>query len=155
MPDLTISQRDYRILLEMVNLATYVAQFHQRGDRDEWLEAFDNLSDKILRKAGNMGCGDLVERDNESGHWVPREDYESESFFRECTDEMVEQAFWEDLVARLSDRDISRATPKNQWDSMPEPEQSRRRQERDDFYWHEFETNGVDFLEVINRAPHG
>ena len=155
MPSVTIEPRDYRILLEMINLATYVAQFHNRSGREDWLNAFDALSDKILRKATAMGCGELVEKDPESGHWIPVEDYENESFFKECADDMLEQGFWEDLVSRLTDRDIARTTTPAQWDALPEAEQSRRRQQRDEAYWKEFEAQGIENLELISRQPHG
>lgn len=155
MPDLSFNQRDYRVLLEMVNLATYVAQYHHRNGREDWLQAFDAISEKILRRAENMGCGDLVEKDPESGLLVPVEDYEAESFYKECIDDMVEQCFWEDLVSRLADRDLARSSPPGQWEALPEAERTRRRKERDEQYWKEFEARGIESLEVINRDPHG
>lgn len=155
MPDLKINQHEYRVLLEMVNLATYVAQYHNRSGRDDWLQAFDSLSDKVLGCAEGMGCGDLVEPDPESGVLMPVEDYEVESFYKECLDDMIEQCFWEDLVSRLTDRDLARACPPGQWDSLSETERARRRKERDDQYWDEFEAHGIASIEVINREPHG
>jgi len=155
MPDLKINQLEYRVLLEMVNLATYVAQYHNRSGRDDWLQTFDALSEKVLGCAEAMGCSDLVEPDPESGMLMPVEDYEAESFYKECLDDMIEQCFWEDLVSRLTDRDLARSCPPGQWDSLSEAERARRRKERDEQYWHEFETRGIDSLEVINREPHG
>lgn len=155
MAHLTISPADYRILLEMINLATYVAQNHGRGGREDWLNSFDALSDKVLAMATEMGCGDLVEKDPESGHWLPVEDYETESFFKECADDMIEQCFWEDLVSRLSDRDLARTMTSQQWESLSEKERVRRREARDKIYWKEFETRGVENLECIHRQPHG
>ncbi len=155
MPDLKITQHEYRVLLEMVNLATYVAQYHNRSGRDDWLQAFDALSDKVLGCAEGMGCGDLVEPDPESGVLMPVEDYEVESFYKECLDDLIEQCFWEDLVSRLTDRDLARSCPPGQWDSLSEAERARRRKERDDQYWDEFEARGIASIEVINREPHG
>ena len=155
MPDLKITQHEYRVLLEMVNLATYVAQYHNRSGRDDWLQAFDALSDKVLGCAEGMGCGDLVEPDPESGVLMPVEDYEVESFYKECLDDLIEQCFWEDLVSRLTDRDLARSCPPGQWDSLSEAERARRRKERDDQYSDEFEARGIASVEVINREPHG
>ena len=156
MPEpLTIPPREYRILLEMINLATYVAQYHSRGGREDWLSAFDALSDRILSRAAEHGCGDLVEKDQESGHLLPVEEYEEESFFKECADDMIDRCFWEELVARLTDRDLVRAMGVQKWDVLPESEKNRKREERDPAWWKEFEANGIENLECINRMPHG
>ena len=155
MPTISFDSREYRILLEMINLATYVTQFQHNDGRDEWLEAFDTLSDKVLGMADEMGCPGMIETDAESGHLIPVEDYENASFFKECADDMTEHCFWEDLVSRLSDRDVARTFAPGQWDELPENERIHRRMERDEFYWKEFETNGVENLEVIHHTPHG
>jgi hypothetical protein len=156
MPDpLEIDPADYRTLLEMVNLATYVSQYHARGGREDWLEAFDTLSDKILARAEEFGCGDLVEEDAESDHLVPVLDYEEESFYKECVDDMLDRCFWEDLVGRLSDRDMARSMGKTKWENLPEAEKAKRREKQDQVWWKEFESNGIENLECIRREPHG
>ncbi len=152
---LTIQPREYRVLLEMINLATYVAQYHNRGGREDWMNGFDALSEKVLAMAGEMGCGDLVEKDPESDLLVPAEDYEEESFYKECVDDMIDRCFWEELVARLTDRDLARSLGAQKWDSMPEPERARRREAREQAWWKEFESHGIESLESINRNPHG
>lgn len=152
---LEIDPKDYRTLLEMINLATYVSQYHARGGREDWLEAFDTLSDKILAKAGEFGCGDLVEEDTESDHLVPVFDYEEESFFKECVDDMLDRCFWEDLVGRLTDRDMARSLGQAKWESLPETEKAKRREKNDQVWWKEFEAHGIENLECIRRQPHG
>ena len=156
MPDpLEIDPADYRTLLEMINLATYVSQYHARGGREDWLEAFDTLSDKILARAEEFGCGDLVEEDAESDHLVPVLDYEEESFYKECVDDMLDRCFWEDLVGRLGDRDMARSMGKAKWENLPEAEKTKRREKQDQVWWKEFESNGIENLECIRREPHG
>lgn len=155
MAELTINRRQYRVLLEMVNLATYVTQYHNRSGREDWLNAVEDLAEKILRKADAMGCGDLVEPHPETGQLVPAEDYEQESFYKECLDDMLEHCFWEDLVSRLSDRDLARQMGPDQWDKLSDQEKARRREQRDRHYWAEFEARGIDGLELIAREPHG
>ena len=152
---LEIDPQDYRTLLEMVNLATYVSQYHARGGREDWLEAFDTLSDKILARAGEFGCGDLIEEDTESDHLVPVLDYEEESFYKECVDDMLDRCFWEDLVGRLTDRDMARSMGQAKWESLPEAEKAKRREGPDERWWKEFEANGIQNLECIRREPHG
>lgn len=152
---LEIDPRDYRTLLEMVNLATYVSQYHARGGREDWLEAFDSLSDKILAQAAEYSCGDLIEEDTESNHLVPVFEYEEESFFKECVDDMLDRCFWEDLVGRLSDRDLSRSMGNAKWDSLSETEKAKRRESTDSRWWKEFEAHGIENLECIRREPHG
>ena len=139
----------------MVNLATYVMQFHERGGRDDWRNSFDAISDKILSQAAQMGCGDLVEKDPESGHWIPVEEYEQESYYKECADEFSENCFWEDLVARLSQRDIARICAPDQLFAMSKEDYEQRQFLREEIYWNEFEVRGVENLELINPAPHG
>ena len=152
---LEIAPQDYRTLVEMINLATYVAQYHGRGDREDWLEAFDTLSDKILAQADHFGCDDLIEEDPESGHLVPVLEYEEESFFKECVDDMLDRCFWEDLVGRLSDRDLARTMGAAKWESLSEAEKAKRREGTDQRWWKEFETNGIQNLECVRREPHG
>lgn len=152
---LEIDAKDYRTLLEMINLASYVSQYHARGGREDWLEAFDNLTDRILELAPDFGCADLVEEDGESGHLVPVQDYEDESFYKECIDDMLDRCFWEDLVSRLTDRDLARTLGKAKWESLPESEKTKRREKPDGLWWKEFEANGIENLECIRRQPHG
>jgi len=153
MAEVVINEQQYRILLEMINMSTFVTHYHARPGRDDWQRAFESVSDVFLSQAKKMGCGDLVEKDKESGTWLPCQDYEEESFFRECLDDMIEQTFWEELVGRLTDKDIWRTIGEEKWAKLDDDERQRVRENRDAHYWKEFEARGVEHLELISRSP--
>ncbi len=154
MKDFRIPASDFRTLLEMVVLARTLADSHQGEGRGEWLNAFHHLAQNVLQAADQYDCGELITTAPE-GHLIPAPDYDANSFYGECIDAHADHIFWEDLVARLTDRDLARSCPPDEWEMLPAAEQERRRRERDEFYWREFEKHGIDRLEFIPREPHG
>jgi len=155
MEEIHINERDYRQLLEVINIALHVTPYHNRPESDHWRQSLEEFCDKILKEADRMGCGDLLEENDESGALQPTIDYFEGSFFRECLDDMAQQIFWEDLVNVLSERDVKRNVGEGKWTRMSESERIRHLQDREKYYWREFETFGIERLEVIPREPNG
>ncbi|QQL44391.1 hypothetical protein [Sulfuriroseicoccus oceanibius] len=155
MAEVKISERQFRTLLEMVNLATYTLQYHNRPGRDGWHRAFESVSDELMAQADKMGCGDLAYYDEAAKAWLPNRDYEEESFFKECIDDMAERTFWEDLVARMTDRDIARDMTEQQWLALGDADRQRLRQQREKRYWDEFEKRGVERVLLVPKEPAG
>lgn len=158
MKEFRLPEKDFRVLLEMVVLARTVVDYHDGGTREEWIDEVERVSDLVLRQADEMGCGDLLaeETDEEGGtRLAPVPDFAENSFYGECLNMAAEHLFWEELVSRLTDRDLARTVSDDEWNLLPPHEQERRRRERDDFYWKEFETHGIDRIELVPRERLG
>jgi len=153
--EIRIDGRDYRQLLELITIAMNVAPFHNHPERDHLRHALEGFCDRMLSESDRMGCGEYVEEDPESGGLRPTREFMDGLFIRECLDDMLEQVFWEDLVHVLSERDLKRSFGAAKWARLSEEQRTHHRQERERFYWREFEGHGIERLEVIPREPNG
>ncbi|MGH7943434.1 MAG: hypothetical protein ACREF9_00265 [Opitutaceae bacterium] len=68
---------------------------------------------------------------------------------REKIDQFVEDAFWSELVARLSERDLRSELDVTKMSDELTEEEEQRLTVIEDIYWREFESNGVDHLVVL------
>jgi len=158
MKEFRLPEKDFRVLLEMIVLARTIVDYHDGTNREEWIDAVERVSDNVLRQADEFGCGDLLaeETDEDGGtRLAPVADFSDNSFHSECLNAAAEHMFWEEMVARLTDRDLSRNVSEDEWNMLPAHEQDRRRRERDEFYWKEFESHGIDRIELVPRERLG
>jgi hypothetical protein len=142
----SFTQKEYARLLELVHLGLWVA-----GSRPEdpatMPERYGALTQKVLGLAEAFGCADMVEMDV-NGQFFPNEKV-TEGPAREKIDRFEEEAFWSQLVMRLSERDLqAELGPTKMSDELTEQEEERLAA-LEDSYWREFETSGVNHLVVL------
>jgi len=109
--DMTIpfTKAEYRALLDLVYLGEWMLTAHdQESDPDK--ERYRVLSQKIYSHAKAMGCESLVEADREDGKHFPTRKYE-DSGIRDVIDDYDNKSFWEELIHRLTDRDLALLAP--------------------------------------------
>jgi hypothetical protein len=147
----SFTPKEYARLLELAHLGLWVAGARP-DDPATMPERYAAISQKAFALAEPLGCADLVEMDV-NGQYFPNEKL-TNGPVREKIDRFVEDAFWSELVARLSERDMqSELGPTKLSDELTEQEEQRLATIEDN-YWREFETNGVDHL-VLLRGGKG
>src|SRR5262249_11345864 len=99
----SFTQKEYARLLELVHLGLWVTGARPE-DPATMPERYGELAQKVFGLAETFGCADLVEADV-NGELYPSEKL-TEGPAREKLDRFVEDAFWGELVARLSERDL-------------------------------------------------
>ena len=147
----SFTPKEYARLLELVHMGLWVA-----GSRPEdpatMPERYAAIAQKAFALAQPLGCADLVEMDV-NGQYYPGEKL-TQGPVREKMDQLIEDAFWSELVGRLSERDLhSELGPTKLSDELTENEEERLGV-IEDRYWREFEANGVDHL-VLLRGGKG
>ena len=147
----SFTPKEYSRLLELVHLGLWVSGARPE-DPATMPERYAPIAQKAFGLAEAMGCADLVEMDVNS-QYFPSEKL-TEGPVREKIDHFVEDAFWSELVARLSARDLrSELGEKELTSEMIYAEQDRL-PALEDTYWREFEQNGVDNL-ILLRGGQG
>jgi hypothetical protein len=153
---LQLTPKEYRRLLQMLYLADRVLN----GRRDDEPAGLRLKCEEVLQSflgyATPFGCADLVEEtDDELRNFSDL--LPDEPGIREAIERYDEDTFWQELVARLAERDYERLHGRS---ALPDPdgppEADAQAQEREaelarleDEYWREFEADGVKNLVVL------
>lgn len=145
--NINFTEKEYRLLLDMVFIADWVMTSHDpdQGSDDD---PYQMLFQKIYSYAGEMGCGDLVEGVMESNRYFPSRKYEDESDVFEWIDEYNAMNFWEELIERLTERDVLEHAPPGERERMGVEEFWRRAAPFEQRYAAELEKYGIDRLVV-------
>ena len=142
----SFTPKEYARLLELMHLGLWVAGARP-DDPATMPERYAAITQKSFALAEPLGCADLVEMDV-NGQYFPNEKLTTGPV-REKIDQFVEDAFWSELVARLSERDLRAELGSTKLSDELTEEEEHRLAAIEDNYWREFETNGVDHLIVL------
>jgi hypothetical protein len=100
---INFTKKEYRSLLEAMQITDWVLHAHETEPRTD-TKNFEELFEKLLSLANEMGCEDLVELEQDDNKYYPT--IELESAVEEFIEEFESNTFWEELVSRLSERDV-------------------------------------------------
>ncbi|MGH7957918.1 MAG: hypothetical protein ACREH8_13055 [Opitutaceae bacterium] len=142
----SFTAKEYARLLELAHLGLWVAG-SRPDDPATMPERYAPIAQKAFGLAEALGCADLVEMDV-NGQYYPGEKL-LQGPVREKIDQFVEDAFWSELVARLSERDLRSELDVTKMSDELTEEEEQRLTVIEDIYWREFESNGVDHLVVL------
>ncbi len=106
---LELTQKEYRLLLDILHIAEWIMNSYVIDDRPE-TEKYRRLEQKILSYADEMGCKGVVDYDKELGGYFPTREIEEGSAM-DFIDEYNEDTFWEELVSHLAERDFINRSP--------------------------------------------
>jgi hypothetical protein len=141
------SKAEYRTLIEMLYLAQWVLTCHDEQPEPSKERHF-LLCQKIYASAKAMGCETLIENDKQLRAFVPSEKLEALESVRDAIETYNAESFWEELIDRLLERDVTALLPTlTREPSNPEEywELAGPIEER---YATEFATNGVRRLKI-------
>ncbi|NCF13102.1 MAG: hypothetical protein GWP68_06965 [Verrucomicrobiaceae bacterium] len=142
-------------LSEMLTLACWATFWNHKPGADEGVARFDDMLEKILSRMQHHGLGGEVENDPERQRLRLRKDKEESSFYAQCYDEMRSETFWEELVVRMTDRELNKRHGKAVLEAMSEAERKVLAEPISKRYWQEFTSQGLDNLHVISRQNAG
>jgi hypothetical protein len=133
-------------LLELVHLGLSAAGA-RADDPATTPERYASIAQKAFGLAETFGCADLVEVDV-NGQYFPAEKLTSGPL-REKFETFVDEAFWNELVARLAERDLRAELGATKMSEELTDDEVQRLSAIEDSYWREFEASGVDHLVVL------
>lgn len=105
--ELSFSKTELKALVEMAVMADWVMTAHDVDD-DERKDPFIKLCQKIYAFAHKNGMKKEIDFLEDIKEYSPNPDWEDESLARTFIDEFEEKTFWDELIERLSERDLNR-----------------------------------------------
>lgn len=147
--NINLTEREYRLLLDLLLAADWVIHGHRR-EEPATAEPYRMLTQKLLSLAEEFGLGRLVEIDHERNEYRPTEQFERETRAWGLLDEYDDLVFWEELIVRLAERDISRMPGKGDIEAMSGEEYDRLAQPLEEKYAGEFFAHGLERLTLRN-----
>ena len=147
----SFTAKEYSRLLELAFLGLGVVGARSE-DSESVPERYADVTQKIFALAETFGCADLVEADVD-GQFIPSAKLE-EGPAREKLEKFVDDSFWAELASRLAERDLRAGFGATKLSDELTDEDAEKLGQLEDGYWREFETNGVDHVQVL-RGGHG
>lgn len=152
---LRFTEEELATLVEMVSLATEVANINQSEDATANFARFENVENKILKSAKHSGLGSWIEFDPARGKHRVTEEFQEHSFFQQSLDELRNNLFWEELTIRLAERDLIKEIGEEKWEAMSEEKQRQASKKLERRYWGKFTTQGMENLHWIEPRDQG
>lgn len=141
------SKTQYKTLLLLTYLGDWVINAHKFDIPDDDVK---ELLQKIYRHHEECGEMDLVDKDENDGtYWTTRDlDDLAQPYIEEYDDE----SFWDELGYRLAERDFFDEYGEDGANKMTKEERIANIEDRKDYYYDEFERNGLENLNI--NKPH-
>ena len=148
---LRLTEDEMATLVEMVSLATEIANCNRNESAKTNFSRFEDLEHKVLESASHAGFGAWIEKEPGREKYRVTEEFQSRSFFQECIDEFRDASFWEELMFRLSERDLIRDMGESEWKKLTPDEQMKLAEPLGKTYWDKFSKDGISSVHLINR----
>lgn len=152
---LRFTEEELATLVEMVSLATEVANINQNEDAAVNFSRFEDVENKVLESAKHAGLGSWIEFDPSRGKHRVTEEFQDRSFFQQSLDELRNNLFWEELMIRLAERDLIKEFGEDKWNAMSEEKQRNAAKKLEQRYWKKLSRDGMENLHWIEPRNHG
>ncbi len=147
--NVSLTQREYRLLLDLLLASDWVIHGHRREEPEE-AEPYRMVIQKFLSLAEEAGHGDLVEIDAEHNQYRPTDKLERETAAWKLLDEYDDLLFWEELIVRLAERDVIEMPGKADVANMSGEDYDRLAAPLEERYAGEFFEHGLNRLKLRN-----
>jgi hypothetical protein len=145
------TKKEYRLLLDMVEIAEWVLNAHKTASSDE-IKKYSNLYQKILSYAKDMGFENLIVYDKDLDGYYATAEYEESEHMR-YIEEFEDDVFWDALPNRLAVRDLVKQVGEKKYTEMEFEERAKKLLELESIYYTELAENGIDNLQFANLYP--
>lgn len=149
MIELKLTKRQYKALLDLV----YLGDWMVNGIRVEPLAPYDDAAQQVYALAEKAGCGDQAGYDPDLKKHIVFDEAEPGTRLAEFKAAYDEETFWQELVARLSDRDLEREHGADALAKMDKDELIKAQYAAEERWDREFRERGIDRLELSAADP--
>ncbi|TAE92751.1 MAG: hypothetical protein EAZ81_02040 [Verrucomicrobia bacterium] len=149
MMNIRFSESEIEPLVELVSLASMIADWNQQPHFKAKTDAMQLLAQKVLEHLYHAGYSNLVAYDATEQFYHAADVTEKKSCSASCYDEFRQESFWEELVIRLADRELIQKIGFDAWNRLSEEKRREKTTEMEKRYWREFEAHGIDHLHLI------
>ena len=148
---INFTNKEYRLLLDMVEIAEWVLNAHKTASSDE-IKKYSDLYQKILSYAKDMGFENLIIYDKNLDGYFATSEYEESEHMR-YIEEFEDDVFWDALPHRLAVRDLVKEVGEKKYEEMEFVERATKLVGLESIYYKELEENGIDNLRFENQSP--
>lgn len=148
MIELRLTKRQYKALLDL----TYLGDWMVNGIRVEPLAPYEDAAQQVYALAEKAGCGELAGYDPELKKHVVFDEAEPGTRLSGFKAAYDEETFWQELVERLSDRDLEREHGADALAKMSKDELIKLQIGSEEAWDKEFRERGIDRLELVART---
>jgi L-rhamnose mutarotase len=148
---INFTKNEYRLLLDMVEIAEWVLNAHKTASSDE-IKKYSDLYQKILSYAKDMGFENLIIYDKNLDGYFATSEYEESEHMR-YIEEFEDDVFWDALPHRLAVRDLVKEVGEKKYEEMEFVKRATKLVELESIYYKELEENGIDNLRFENQSP--
>ena len=103
---LLFTKSEYRTLIDMIYVGEWMLTAHDE-ETNPAKEKYVHLVQKIYSHAKEMGWEALIESSAADNEYFTTAEYEQKSGIHDLIDDYDAESFWDQLVDRLTDRDVS------------------------------------------------
>ena len=145
--NIKFSKPEYEALLEVIRMADWVIHAHRTED-DPRTKKYQELEQKILSKAAEMGFEKQIVYDKELKKYHPTAEYEEQCDAMKFIDEYDDDTFWDELTERLAFRDLLEQVGEEETKKMEPLERVEKIESLREPYLDEFDEHGITRLKI-------
>jgi hypothetical protein len=146
--NIKLTPQQYEDLLKVVYLGNYLVNNYRP---DQPVDRFDALESYLFSLAKEFGLDRAMDMDEETGEAYPSEEFSQAQDINLYLDDFIENTFWDELINRLTSRDLFRKYGQQIMESLPWEELKKKEEPVFQRYTEEIETYGMENLEIVNR----
>jgi len=139
-----LNKEEYLKLTQLVYMGEWMVNSH----RDTPVELYAKLIDKINEKSANFEMGNLIHCDKETKKYVVTDEFES--YLDEYIEDYDHEVFWDEIIYRLSDRDMIAKVGAKKLDVMSSLERMALQLPIIEKYQKDFNEFGIENLYLKN-----
>ena len=143
----TFTDDEYRRIMRM----TFLGEWMLNAIRKDPEAADTDALSKLYSFTRGTPLEELVAFDDEGSLWTAAEKFEDEA--HALIDQYDDVTFWEELTARITERDLLAEHGERGLNGMRPAEREREAAHIAKAYTHEFEEKGIDRLHVDESQP--
>jgi len=146
--NINFTNDEYTTLLEILYLADWILNSYG-AERSPSKSSYFDLEQKILSLSDKFEQKELVEFDDKYNEYIPSKIIEDGPVL-DFIESYNEESFWEELIDRLSKRDLLKNYTESEIQEMEESVVLSEIEKYADVYAKEFEANGLMSIEISN-----
>ncbi|AUH73012.1 hypothetical protein [Legionella sainthelensi] len=140
-----ITKKEYRTLLDMLYIADWV--LHSSTIKETKQNEYEALKQKFLSYFKEMEADEQIEFSQEFNEHFEKTQYE-ELLNEKFIEPYEQKLFWDELIHRLSERDVIDAMGVEQYKKLEPMERMKKVEEVKAQYANEFKKHGVKHLKL-------
>lgn len=140
--NIELSEEQYKTLVKMVYLGEWVSQSYNEEPTAE----IEEIEQVIYSVAKGTNTENWLEQDEKTKRFYPTVDMEEEML--EAIDEYDDYVFWDELVDRLSERDLLKEHGEEKLEKMSFEDRIEKEDPIIEAYEEEFSKNGISNLNL-------